>query len=120
LLYLWDTAEDLGIADRLTVLVASDFGRTPWYNEGNGKDHWPVGSALLMKYGASWGDRVIGLTDEGDDALAIDPVTLAQSSGGVVLTPSHVHTALRKIAGIDQHATARKYPFDVASVNLPV
>jgi hypothetical protein len=122
LLYLWDTAESLGIADRLTVLVASDFGRTPWYNEGNGKDHWPVGSALLMKYNAPWGDRVIGLTDEVDDVIALDPTTLqpATGSGGVVLTPSHVHTALRRVAGIEQHATARKFPFDVASVNLPV
>ncbi len=31
--YLWTKAEELGIANRLTVVVSSDFGRTPFYND---------------------------------------------------------------------------------------
>ena len=37
--YLWTKAEELGIANRLTVVVSSDFGRTQHYNDQNGKDH---------------------------------------------------------------------------------
>ena len=53
--YLWaeaarmDTDYQTNLVDRLRVVVASDFSRTPWYNDGNGKDHWPIGSAILMQ-----------------------------------------------------------------------
>ena len=41
-----------------------DFGRTNFYNDGNGKDHWPIGSYMIMEKDAPWGNRVVGLTDE--------------------------------------------------------
>ena len=47
--YLWTTAEELGLADRLVVLVGSDIGHTPYLNAGEGKDHWPIGSYMVMK-----------------------------------------------------------------------
>ena len=34
--FLWTYAEQLGVADRLTLLIASDFSRTPFYNGGGG------------------------------------------------------------------------------------
>ena len=52
---LWVAAEviEQGRADKIIVLVASDFGRTPSYsdfsqpfNDTNGKDHWNVTSML--------------------------------------------------------------------------
>jgi hypothetical protein len=118
--YLWDTAEAMGLAGRLHVLVSSDFGRTPWYNDGNGKDHWPIGSAILMKKNATWANRVIGLTDEGHNAIPIDPLTLAArpGAGGVVLGPGHVHDVFRRVAGLDRHAVALRYPLNVTPVNL--
>jgi Protein of unknown function (DUF1501) len=120
IMYLWDTAESLGLADRLTVLVASDFGRTPYYNDGNGKDHWPTSSALLIQQNAPWANRVVGASDEGHNALLIDPQTLmpAAAASGVSVTPGHVHQTFRTIAGVASHATARKFPFDVPSVDL--
>ena len=42
--YLWDYAEAHGVADRLVVVMGSDFGRTNFYNSRAGKDHWPIGS----------------------------------------------------------------------------
>lgn len=121
LIYLWDTADSLGLGDRLVVFVASDFGRTPWYNEGDGKDHWPITSSIVMKRSATWGNGVIGESDEGHDALALDPITLEPvSSGGVVPTPAHVHRALRKIAGLDGHPIAQKFEFDVPQLDVPV
>ena len=37
--YHWTKAEELGNANRLTLVVSSDFGRTPHYNDENGRDH---------------------------------------------------------------------------------
>jgi len=99
--YLWDYAEELGIADRLTVMISSDFGRTPFYNDSNGKDHWPVTSAVLMEKDAPWGNRVIGLTDEGHNALSINPGTLQRDdSNGTKIYPKHIHKAVRDYLGI--------------------
>jgi hypothetical protein len=117
--YLWDAAEQMGIDDRLIVLVASDFGRTPSYNNDSGKDHWPISSAILMKRGAAWANRVIGASDAGHNGLAVDSSTLTQpSAGGVRLRPSHVHAALRRLAGVQGHAFARRFPLDAESVDF--
>ena len=35
------TAEQHGVADRMVVVIGSDFGRTNFCNSENGKDHWP-------------------------------------------------------------------------------
>lgn len=118
--YLWETAETLGLADRLVVVVASDFGRTPAYNGDSGKDHWPIGSAILMKRGAPWANRVVGATDEGHNALSVDLQTLAASSAAdaVRLRPGHVHAALRRLAGIDSHPNALRYPLGTEPLDL--
>ncbi|MCZ6501487.1 MAG: DUF1501 domain-containing protein, partial [Gammaproteobacteria bacterium] len=62
---LWTLAEEKGIADRITLVIGSDFGRTPSYNSDNGKDHWPIGSVIVMERNPTWGNQVIGETDEG-------------------------------------------------------
>ena len=117
--YLWDRAAELGIADRLVVCMSSDFGRTPEYNDDNGKDHWPIGSAIFMQQNAPWGDRVVGLTDEGHNAIAIDPVTLdADPQGGVIIRPKHVQDAFRRLGGIDQNATAQRFPLLAEPLDL--
>jgi len=118
--YLWDTAEQMGLADRLVVLISSDFGRTPRYNDGNGKDHWPIGSAVLMKQGAPWANRVVGLTDGGHSAISINPDTLAadSSASGVRLRPAHVHDAFRRVAGVADHEVARRFRLDAERVDF--
>lgn len=104
--FLMEQAGALGV--KVRVLVSSDFGRTPAYNMGNGKDHWAITSMMLMGDGIK-GDRVIGGTDEGHNALKIDPATLAVSNSGISLKPGHIHRALRKLAGIDTSAPAQKF-----------
>lgn len=104
--YFWDYAESLGIADRITLVVGSDFGRTNHYNDGDGKDHWPIGSYLIMGKDVPWGNRVVGATDELHFAQSIDPGTLRPSnrSGSVFMTPSHIHKALHHYLGVDEFA----------------
>ena len=102
--FFWEYAEQLEIADRILLVIGSDFGRTNFYNDGDGKDHWPVGSCIIMEQNALWGNRVVGVTDELHFAKRIDPVTLKESANGVLLTPAHIHKALQTYMGLDQYA----------------
>jgi uncharacterized protein (DUF1501 family) len=106
---LYDIAETLGVADELVVVMGSDFGRTPKYNEGNGKDHWSVGGMMLMGKGIQ-GNRVIGETTDGVRHKKIDPKTLAPSEGGIALKNGHVHRWLRKISAIESSDVVKEYP----------
>ncbi len=110
--YLWDSAEQLGIANRLVVLIGSDFGRTPYYNAGNGKDHWPIGSYVVMEKNATYTNRMLGETDGGHNALKINPQSLARDdSAGVQIYTKHVHKALRKYLGLENLPQAKQFPF---------
>ena len=54
------------------MIVGSDFSRTPYYNSGEGKDHWPYGSYIIMEKGAKYTNRMIAGTDEVQDVVKID------------------------------------------------
>lgn len=110
--YLWEYAEERGISDRMVVLISSDFGRTPFYNSYGGKDHWPIGSAIVMQRNVDWGNRTIGLTDEGHNAIKVNPSTLQRDdTGGTNIYPAHVHLALRDYLGLVNHPSAQAFPF---------
>jgi hypothetical protein len=104
LAYFWDYAEVLGISERIMLVIGSDFGRTNFYNDGAGKDHWPVGSYIIMERNAPWGNRVVGATDALHFAQRIDPISLKESREGIIITPAHVHQAIRAHLGFDQYA----------------
>jgi hypothetical protein len=118
--YLWDFAEALGIADRLLVIVGSDFSRTPYYNSGNGKDHWPIGSFMIMEKGKRYTNRVIGSTDEAQNAMGIDLATLnPMNMGGTKLLTAHVQKALRNYLGLDTAAVTQGFPLiNTESINF--
>ncbi len=104
--HLWQQIEMNNLQEKVTVLVGSDFGRTPFYNDGNGKDHWNVTSMMAMGAGVR-GNRVIGGTDDHVEALKIDPVSLALNPNGITLTPEHIHVALRQMAGVNSDLSGR-------------
>jgi hypothetical protein len=113
--YIIETASaDPTLSSRgVLVIVGSDFGRTK-YNEGLGKDHWPITSMMAIGIGASEsivnGARVIGGTtptgQNGVDALPVKieggrvVTTEPGDSAGFRLTPAHVHHALRSAIGL--------------------
>jgi hypothetical protein len=107
--YLLVQAEALGLRDKLYIAVSSDFGRTPFYNAGNGKDHWAVTSMILSGPGIV-GGRVIGATDAAFQPKTVDPKTLKESSTGTRITPLHIHNALRKISGLDKGTVSARFP----------
>lgn len=104
--HLWTQIESRNLQDQVTVIVGSDFGRTPFYNDGRGKDHWNVTSLMAMGAGVR-GNRVVGGTDDHVEALKINSQTLLFDPAGITLTPQHVHLALRSMAGIGADLTGR-------------
>ena len=111
--YLWDYAEEHGVADRMVVVIGSDFGRTQYYNSVNGKDHWPIGSYVVMEKNQTWTGRAVGETDGLHFAQKINPETLLRDDDqGTIIYPKHVHKALREYLGISQTAGALRFPFN--------
>lgn len=109
----WHYADQLGIADRLVVVISSDFGRTPHYNSQGGKDHWHYGSTLVMKKNARWTNRMVGYTDDGHVGQPINPHTLKpDTTNGIEIEPRHVMQALRRMLGVAESASATQ--FDLA------
>ena len=110
--FLWEFAERHGVADRMVVVMGSDFGRTNFYNADGGKDHWPIGSFIVMEKNQNWTNRVIGETDELHFARKINPATLERDdTGGTLIHPKHVHKALRRYLGIEHTEESRLFPF---------
>ena len=111
--YLWDYAEQHGVADRMVVVIGSDFGRTNFYNAQSGKDHWPIGSFVVMEKNQPWTGRAVGETDGLHFAHRINPRTLRRDDrGGTIIYPKHVHKALRRYLGIENTPGAQRFPFN--------
>ena len=83
--------------DRTLVVVMSELGRTPTYNENLGKEHWPTTSALLIG-GPLVGGRTIGATDDGLNALPVDLDTGAVDSDGQPLRYDNLAAGMLEMA----------------------
>ena len=111
--YLWGYAERHGVANRMVVVIGSDFGRTNFYNAQSGKDHWPIGSFVVMEKNQRWMGRAVGETDGLHFAQRINPRTLRRDDkSGTIIYPKHVHKALRRYLGIENTPGARRFPFN--------
>ena len=97
--YIWQKSAALNLSNRIFVRIYSEFGRTP-LNTGNGKDHWSVGSQVLMEANPAWGNRVLGASGPKHEQLKISTSTGAVDPvNGVVIKPRHIHDAVRKYLG---------------------
>lgn len=91
-----DQLKAQGAFDNTLIVCYSDFGRTPKINGSNGRDHWPVGGALLIGGGLA-GGRTVGDTDDN-----LMPVTTNLDSGladpsGTPLNPTHLGGSVLKL-----------------------
>jgi hypothetical protein len=107
--FLMEEAIRQEVAENVVVVIGSDFGRTPGYNDGNGKDHWSITSMMAMGKGIP-GGVVIGATDDYHEPKKVDPGTGQLSDSGVRVSPGHVQRALRRLAGIDQNQLLAQFP----------
>ena len=111
--FLWEYAEEHGLADRMMVVMGSDFGRTNFYNAQSGKDHWPIGSYVVMEKNQPWTGRAVGETDGLHFAQRVNPRTLRRDDrNGTIIYPKHVHKALRRYLGIANTPGAQRFPFN--------
>jgi hypothetical protein len=111
---IWQLAEKHSITDRVTLIINSEFARTPYYNGDAGKDHWPIASTIVMKNGAPWGNRVVGRTDEIQNGIKINPVTLEiDETNGSLIYSRDVMMALRRHFGVADHPSIAKFDLKV-------
>jgi hypothetical protein len=96
---LVETLESRSLLDETLVLVLSEMGRTPKLNADNGKDHWPVTSALLLGAGVR-GGQVLGGTSDELDALPLDLTTGVPSAGGEQLQAGHLVAGVLETLGV--------------------
>ncbi len=97
--YLFNQIDAMGLTDQVYVVVGSDFSRTPYYNAGNGKDHWNI-TSMMFAGPKIPGDTVLGGTDNTFTSINVDPMTLKPSMAGERIQTPNVHIALRKLAGL--------------------
>lgn len=105
-------AERQGVRENVAVVAGSDFGRTPGYNDGNGKDHWSISSMLFIGKGIQ-GNRVVGETDEGHRAFGINnDLSIDRSAEPAQrIYPGHLHRNLRNKYMIgDDNPLAQAFP----------
>ncbi len=88
------------LLERTCVLVLSEMGRMPVLNAGEGKDHWPYTSAMLIGAGVA-GGQVVGATSDLMEGLPIDLTSGAASDSGEIATPSHLIAGLLAAFGVD-------------------
>ncbi len=86
--------------ERTTVMVYSEFARTPKINGDGGRDHWFADS--VMVFGSTLKSGVFGASNDQD--LGLIPVNLATGQpddAGVQLRPEHVMATLVQSLGGD-------------------
>jgi len=115
--YIFGMLDQMGLSDKTYVVVGSDFGRTPYYNDQDGKDHWNI-TSMLFAGPKIPGGRAVGYTDDAFKPLTVNKSSLQPDAGGIRIETGHVHLALRKIAGITGTAIDKAFP--IAGDALPI
>ena len=115
--HLWDELARQQVEHKTTIVLVSEFSRTPGYNTKDGKDHWPITSTVFIGAGVR-GNQVIGGTDAGLNARKVDPETLEFDEEGIELTAAHIHRAIREKSLLLNTTLDLKYPLDVESIPI--
>jgi uncharacterized protein (DUF1501 family) len=91
--------------DHTTVMVFSEFSRTPLINAAGGRDHHITNSCMLLGKGIKH-NTVFGKSgDVGLSAGVVDYATGLPSPTGFQILPEHVIATVMKAAGIDYSIT---------------
>ena len=87
--------------DHTTIVMFSEFSRTPLLNVNGGRDHWLGNSCALIGGGVKGGTVIGASSDEGMYPQKVDLTTGELSEDGEVVRPEHVLAALHYEVGID-------------------
>lgn len=88
------------LLDEVVLVGMSEFGRTPKYNGGMGRDHWPYGTVFLAGSGIA-GNRAVGRTDDTLVSQPIDFSTGELDEAGAIPACENVGCALLRLGGVD-------------------
>ncbi len=91
------------LLDETVVAVVSEMGRSPKLNAEQGKDHWPVTSAIVFGGGLP-GGRAIGASGDRLEAKPIDLVSGAPSKSGRILEYGSFVAGMLAAVGVDPAA----------------
>ena len=117
--YLIAMLEYFGIREQTTVVISSDFGRTPYYNVNAGKDHWPITSMMVLHGNdVVTGGRVFGATTSDFNSVKISPSSGLPDSDGLIIDPGRVSQELRKLLGVADHPLAELFPLPESNFNI--
>ena len=81
------------LLDETTVVLCSEFGRTPQLNGDNGKDHHPWTSMLLVGKRVK-GGTTVGMTDSTQEGVKVNFATGAPDDTGIVLDVTNMVAGL--------------------------
>lgn len=82
-----------GLLDETLVVVMGEFGRTPKFNAGGGRDHWGPCFSIALAGAGVGGGQIIGASDRLGAFPADRPVT-----------PANLAATIFHLLGIDPHA----------------
>ena len=88
------------LLDEVTVVVVSEMGRFPQYNNRNGKEHWTYTSALLMGSGIR-GGQTIGQFDPNCFGQSIDLQSGELDANGTKLLPGNLGATLLSLGDVN-------------------
>jgi uncharacterized protein (DUF1501 family) len=87
------------LMDETVIAVMSEMGRTPLINDGGGKDHWPITSALVFGAGVR-GGALCGGTDDAMMGVETNMETGQPGAGGAIY-PENLNAGLLELVGVD-------------------
>jgi uncharacterized protein (DUF1501 family) len=86
------------LLEETTVVVCSEFGRTPELNGDNGKDHHPFTSMVVAGKNVH-GGQTVGRTDGDQESMKINMATGQPDDAGVVLDVTNMVAGLVTLMG---------------------
>lgn len=92
------------LIDNTTILITSEFNRTPLFNSSSGTDHWTTTNAILMGRGVK-PDNVFGTTNNA--GLSLDRTgssIITSSNDSNVILPDHICSAILRHMGFTEEA----------------
>jgi hypothetical protein len=94
------TTSGTSLADETVVVVYSEMGRTPVYNQDRGRDHWPFTSVMLIGPGIT-GGRTLGGYDDGYLGIGVNPVTGDRDYDAVGIASTMLGATLLMLGDVD-------------------
>jgi uncharacterized protein (DUF1501 family) len=102
--------------DYTSLMVFSEFARSPLFNSRDGRDHHLASSCLVRSPGLKGGTVFGGTSDNGMEFEKWDFATGARDAGGLLIRPPDVHATLLSGMGLDFSHISNQSPHVITSL----